>query len=101
VAQQQAITVRYDDIIVGEYFADLLVEGAVVVVMKAVKTLDSVHNVTCCAPDRVPATDGHWLGMIFRTRTPDGRVFVTRNVVSYVAAEMEEDARILAGAVPP
>ena len=44
VAQQQAITVRYDDIIVGEYFADLLVEGAVVVVMKAVKTLDSVHN---------------------------------------------------------
>jgi GxxExxY protein len=47
VAQQHPITVRYDDIIVGEYFADMLVEATVVVELKAVKTLDSVHNEQC------------------------------------------------------
>jgi GxxExxY protein len=47
VAQQHPITVRYDDIIVGEYFADMLVEATVVVELKAVKTLDSVHNAQC------------------------------------------------------
>jgi GxxExxY protein len=47
VAQQHGITVRYDDIIVGEYAADMLVEEAVVVELKAVKTLDSVHTAQC------------------------------------------------------
>ena len=47
VAQQYGIKVRYDDIIVGEYTADLLVEGAVVVELKAVKRLDSVHTAQC------------------------------------------------------
>jgi GxxExxY protein len=47
VAQQYGIKVRYDDIIVGDYTADLLVEGAVVVELKAVKTLDSVHTAQC------------------------------------------------------
>jgi GxxExxY protein len=40
VSQQHAIVVRYDDVIVGEYAADLLVEGTVVVELKA---LDRVH----------------------------------------------------------
>jgi GxxExxY protein len=43
VSQQHAIVVRYDDVIVGEYAADLLVEGTVVVELKAVKALDRVH----------------------------------------------------------
>jgi GxxExxY protein len=43
-AERAGITVSYDDIIAGEYFADMLVEAAVVVEPKAVKTLDSVHN---------------------------------------------------------
>jgi GxxExxY protein len=47
VAQQHGVTVRYDDIIVGEYTADMLVEDAVVVELKAVKTLDSVHTAQC------------------------------------------------------
>ncbi len=47
VAQQDGIKVHYDDIIVGEYTADLLVEGAVVVELKAVKTLDGVHAAQC------------------------------------------------------
>jgi GxxExxY protein len=47
VAQQHGITVRYGDIIVGEYTADMLVEDAVVVELKAVKTLDSVPTAQC------------------------------------------------------
>jgi len=47
VAQQCGMKVRYDDIIVGEYSADLLVEGVVVVELKAVKTLDSIHTAQC------------------------------------------------------
>lgn len=47
VAQQHEITVRYDDIVVGEYTADMLVEDVVVVELKAVKMLDSVHTAQC------------------------------------------------------
>jgi GxxExxY protein len=47
IARQYGIKVRYDDIVVGEYTAGLLVEGAVVVELKAVKTLDSVHTAQC------------------------------------------------------
>jgi len=47
VVQQHGIKVYYDDIVVGEYTADLLVDDAVVVELKAVKTLDSVHTAQC------------------------------------------------------
>jgi GxxExxY protein len=47
VAQQYGTKVHYDDIIVGEYTADLVVEDAVVVELKAVKALDSVHTAQC------------------------------------------------------
>ncbi len=43
VSQQHAITVRYDGVTVGEYAADLVVEGTIVVELKAVKGLDRVH----------------------------------------------------------
>jgi len=46
VAQQQGITVRYD-IVVGEYTADTLAGNAVIVEMKAVKALDSIHTAQC------------------------------------------------------
>jgi GxxExxY protein len=47
VAQQRGISVYYDGVIVGEYTADLLVEGEVLVEIKAVKKLDDVHNAQC------------------------------------------------------
>jgi len=47
VAQQQGASVVYDDVIVGEYAADLLVEAAVVVELKAVRALDDVHQAQC------------------------------------------------------
>lgn len=43
VEQQRGIEVRYDGIVVGSYCADLLVQEAVVVELKAVKALDDIH----------------------------------------------------------
>jgi GxxExxY protein len=47
VAQQHGIQIRYDGILVGEYVADLLVEGTVLVELKAVKSLDDIHAAQC------------------------------------------------------
>jgi GxxExxY protein len=45
--QQHPIHVYYDGSIVGEFFADLLVEGQVMVELKAVKALDDAHLAQC------------------------------------------------------
>ncbi|MGA3399328.1 MAG: GxxExxY protein [Acetobacteraceae bacterium] len=47
VAQQQGITVHYDGVVVGEYVVDLLVEGTIIVELKAGKTLDSAQTAQC------------------------------------------------------
>ena len=47
VQQQVAIDVRYDEIVVGQYVGDLLVEGVVLVELKAIKSLDTVHLAQC------------------------------------------------------
>jgi GxxExxY protein len=47
VHQQQAIAVKYDGIIVGEYAVDMLVEREVLVELKAAKGLDDVHAAQC------------------------------------------------------
>ncbi|MBK9207528.1 MAG: GxxExxY protein [Anaerolineales bacterium] len=44
VAQQHPIKVVYDEIIVGEFFADLLVDGRVLVELKAVSMLTNDHT---------------------------------------------------------
>jgi len=45
--QQHVITVHYDGVVVGEYAADLLVEGSLLVELKAVKELDDIHLAQC------------------------------------------------------
>ena len=45
VQQQQPVTVRYKGEVVGEYLADLVVEGIVIVELKAVTELEKVHEV--------------------------------------------------------
>jgi len=47
VNQQYAIKVFYDNIIVGEYFTDLLVNDCVMVELKAVSQLDNIHTAQC------------------------------------------------------
>ncbi|HHV77482.1 MAG TPA: GxxExxY protein [Syntrophothermus lipocalidus] len=45
VAQQYPLNVVYDGKVIGEYFADLLVEDKVIVELKAVSELAPIHEV--------------------------------------------------------
>jgi len=47
VQQQHPVSVTYRGEVVGEYSADLVVQNAIVVELKAVKTLDEVHIAQC------------------------------------------------------
>ncbi len=47
VVQQRGIVVLYDDVIVGEFIADLLVEDQVIVELKVVGALSDVHIPQC------------------------------------------------------
>ena len=47
VEQQKEVEVRYREEIVGIYFADLLVEGAVLVELKAAVAFDRIHRAQC------------------------------------------------------
>ncbi len=47
VEQQHPIQIWFDGIIVGDYIADLIVEGTVMVELKAVKALDDIHAAQC------------------------------------------------------
>jgi GxxExxY protein len=47
VVQQRGIGVFHDDVIVGEYIAELLVEDQVIVELKVVSALASVHLPQC------------------------------------------------------
>ncbi len=43
VTQQAPITVRYDAIVVGEYFTDILVDGKVIVELKTAERISEAH----------------------------------------------------------
>lgn len=45
--QQYGITVYYDGLAVGEYTADLLVNGVLLLELKAVKEFDDIHLAQC------------------------------------------------------
>jgi GxxExxY protein len=47
VLPQHPIPVHYRGEVVGDYYADLLVEGLVLVELKAVKEFDEVHKAQC------------------------------------------------------
>jgi GxxExxY protein len=47
VQQQVPLKVWYDDIVVGEYVADLIVEGVILVELKAIQALDTIHPAQC------------------------------------------------------
>jgi GxxExxY protein len=57
VAQQRGVAVTYSGVVVGEYFADLLVEDMLLVELKTVKALDEVHRAQCL--NYLRATDLH------------------------------------------
>ena len=45
--RQVPMSVYYDNIIVGDYLADIVAEGKVLVELKAVNTLEDVHKALC------------------------------------------------------
>lgn len=45
--QQKAMVIRYDNLVVGDYIADFIVEGKVILEVKAVKSLDQIHTAQC------------------------------------------------------
>ena len=47
VQQQVPIVVQYRDAVVGDYIADLIVDGIVLVEIKAVRNLDEAHTAQC------------------------------------------------------
>jgi len=47
VQQQYPLKVRYEGIVVGDYVADLLVDHKVLVELKAIDSLDSIHLAQC------------------------------------------------------
>ena len=47
VEQQRPIPVYYDQVSVGEYLADIVVEGSVLVELKAAKDIEDIHKAQC------------------------------------------------------
>jgi len=47
VAQQYPIVVMYDGMVVGDYVADLMVAGSVIVELKCVKGIEDIHLAQC------------------------------------------------------
>ncbi len=47
VEQQRLLRIYYREALVGEYLADLVVEGLVLLELKAVRALDEVHVAQC------------------------------------------------------
>ena len=47
VKQQHDIPVYYDGVVVGLFCADLIIDGFVIVELKAIRALDDVHSAQC------------------------------------------------------
>jgi len=47
IEQQRPIPVYYDQVIVGEYLADMVVEESVLVELKAAKDIEDIHKAQC------------------------------------------------------
>jgi GxxExxY protein len=45
--QQHSLQVYYNEIVVGDYIADLFVENTILVELKVVKALDVIHTAQC------------------------------------------------------
>ena len=47
VESQKPIKVKYKEQIVGEYFADMVVDGDIIIELKATKAVDPIHFAQC------------------------------------------------------
>lgn len=47
VSEQSQIAVHYDGVVVGDFIADIVVEGKVIVELKAISALNDLHMAQC------------------------------------------------------
>ncbi|MBK9163346.1 MAG: GxxExxY protein [Acidobacteria bacterium] len=47
VELQKPLHVIYDGVVVGEYFADMLIEGVLIIELKACNALNEIHKAQC------------------------------------------------------
>ncbi len=87
--QQHPIKVFYNNSLVGEFAADILVDGCVIVELKAVKALDDVHTAQCL--NYLKAT-GMKICLLINFGKP--RVDIKRIILGYLEEEpqMNTDA---------
>jgi GxxExxY protein len=74
VVQQRGIVVRYDDAVVGEYIADLVVDDRIIVELKVVKALSEQHVAQCVNYLRATGLDRCLLMNFGRSRIEFRRV---------------------------
>ena len=82
VEQQRPISVQYDGVTVGEYLADLLVEGKVLVELKAARDIEDIHKAQCI--NYLRAT-GLAIGLLINFGTP--KVQIRRLMNSHPRAD--------------
>ncbi len=82
VEQQKLIQVFYDKTVVGEYFADLLVENSILIELKAVKNLDEIHLAQCLNYLKATVLPICLLINFGKTRVEVRRVYLSLNLRS-------------------
>ncbi len=78
VEQQKHIKVYYDNVVVGDYYSDLVVESIIIIELKAAKRIEDIHLAQCL--NYLKAT-GLKLGLILNFEKP--RVEIKRVVNNY------------------
>ena len=78
IEQQKPIKVHYDNVVVGDYFADMIAEGAVIVELKTAKRIEDIHLAQTL---NYPKATGFKLGLIINFGKP--RVEIKRVVNNF------------------
>ena len=88
--QQHPIKVFYNNSLIGEFAADILVDGCVIVELKAVKALDDVHTAQCL--NYLKAT-GMKICLLINFGKP--RVDIKRIILGYLEEQPQMNTRVL------
>ncbi len=94
VQQQADIQVFYDGVKVGTYFADLLVEGRILVELKSVKAIDDAHMAQCLNYLKATGLQTCLLLRFGKTKVEVRRLGMNReNKPGMALAEITDEAR--------
>ena len=80
VEQQKPINVIYDGVIIGDYFADLLVNDFLLIELKTVKSFDEIHSAQCLNYQKATKLPLCLLINFGRPRVDVRRVYISANL---------------------